>query len=159
MDDRGRGLQLTMSAVNAGAAQGWFIAGTIPLILAGALHALSALVDTVRPRFFAPIERSVVPVTEGTGLRLVGRNAPSMWRMWLGINISHGLGVFSFALLCLLIATHDFQLVERIDAIRPLTIAFSATYLVLSLRFWFYLPAIVTGTSTACFTVAAVLSA
>jgi hypothetical protein len=151
-------------AVNAGAAQAWFVGGTIPLILAGGLHALGALVDTVRPTFFAPIEGSAKPVTEGTGIRLVrmfgGSGAtPSMWRVWLGIHISHGLGIFTFGLLCLLIATHDFTLVERIDAIRPLTIAFSAAYLALSLRFFFYGPAIITGTATACFTVATVLSA
>ena len=82
-----------------------------------------------------------------------------MWSAWLGFNISHGLGVFTFGLLCLLIAAQDFTLVERIDAIRPLTIAFSAAYLALSLRFWFRGPAIITGSATACFTVATVLSA
>jgi hypothetical protein len=84
---------------------------------------------------------------------------PSMWRVWLGIHISHGLGAFTFGLLCLLIATHDFTLIEHINAIRPLTIAFSAAYLALSLRFWFYGPVILMGTATACFTVATVLSA
>ena len=148
-----------MPAVNAGAAQAWFIAGTIPLILAGGAHVLATLVDTVRPTFFTPIERSAKPVVEGTGIRLVSGATPSMWRVWLGINISHGLGVLTFGLLCLLIATHDFKLVEQIDAIRPLTIAFSAAYLALSLRFWFYGPAIITGTATACFAVATVLSA
>jgi hypothetical protein len=59
----------------------------------------------------------------------------------------------------MLIATHDFTLVERIDAIRPLTIAVSAAYLALSLRFWFYVPALIAGIATGCFTVAAVLSA
>jgi hypothetical protein len=151
-------------AVNAGAAETWFIAGTIPFMLGGGAHVLATLVDTVRPTFFTPIEGSAKAVVEGTGIRLVrmfgGSGAtPSMWRVWLGIHISHGLGVFTFALLCLLIATHDFTLVERIDAIRPLTIAFSAAYLALSLRFWFYGPAIITGTSTACFTVATVLTA
>jgi hypothetical protein len=154
-----------VAAVNADAAQAWFIAGTIPLMLGGGLHVLATLLDTVRPTFFTPIESSVKPVVEGTGIRLRrmfpgGSGAtPSMWRVWLGIHISHGLGVFTFGLLCLLIATHDFKLVERIDAIRPLTIAFSAAYLALSLRFWFYGPAILTGTATACFTIATVLSA
>ncbi len=153
-----------MPPVNAGAAEAWFIAGTIPLMLAGGAHVLAALLDTVRPTYFTPIDRSIKPVVEGTGIRLVrmfgGSGArPSMWRVWLGIHISHGLGVFTFGLLCLLIATHDFTLVERIDAIRPLTIAFSAAYLALSLRFWFYGPAIITATATACFTVATVLSA
>jgi hypothetical protein len=153
------GSRRRVPAVNGSSAQTWFIAATVPLILAGGLHALAALIDTVRPTYFAPIDRSVKPVVEGTGIRLVGRGTPSMWRVWLGIHISHGLGVFAFGLLCLLIATHDFTLVERIDAIRPLTIAFSAAYLALSLRFWFYGPAIITGIATACFTVATVLSA
>jgi hypothetical protein len=143
--------------VNSGA-QAWFIGGTIPLILAGGGHVLIALVDTVRPTYFAPIDGSVKPEVEGTGIRLVGRATPSMWRVWLGINITHGLGIFAFGLVCLLIATHDFNLVERIDAIRPLTIAFSAALLAVSLRFFFYGPAIITGIATACFTVATVLS-
>jgi hypothetical protein len=152
-------------AVNAGAAQAWFIAGTIPLMLGGGLHALAAMVDTVRPTYFDPIDGSVKPVLEGTGVRLRrmfpgGTGAtPSMWRVWLGIHITHGLGIFAFGLLCLLISTDDFNLVERIDAIRPLTIAFSAALLAVSLRFFFYGPAIITGIATACFTVATVLSA
>jgi hypothetical protein len=150
-------------AVNAGAAQAWFIAGTIVAMFAGGLHVLATLLDTVRPTFFTPIESSVKAGMEGTGMRLVrmfggGSARPSMWRVWLGINIGLGLGVFTFGLLCLLIATHDFELVERIDAIRPLAIAFPAAYLAISLRFWFYVPAIITGTATACFTIAAVLS-
>ena len=145
-------------AVNAGAAQAWFIAGTIPLILAGGLHVLYTLIDTVRPTYFAPKDRSIIPALEGTRMRFGGGAAPSMWKAWLGFNISHGLGVLAFGLLCLLIATHDFTLVERIGLIRPLTIIFSGTYLALSLRFWFYAPAIVTGISTTCFIVATVLS-
>jgi hypothetical protein len=150
---------ITVAAANSGVAQAWFIAGTIPLILAGGLHVVLTLADTARPRYFAPRDRSVKPALEGTQIRFGGNAAPSMWRAWLGFNISHGLGVFTFGLLCLLIATQDFNLVERIDALRPLTIAFSATYLVVSLRFWFYGPTIITATATACFTIAAVLSA
>ena len=112
-----------------------------------------------RPGCFAPKDRSVKPALEDTRIRFGGSAAPSIWRAWLGFNIRDGLGVFTFGLLCLLIATHDVKLVEDIDAIRPLTIAFSAAYLVLSLRFWFYGPAILTGTGTACFTVATVLLA
>ena len=152
--------------MSAGDAQAWFIAGTIVVMVAGGGHVLLALVDTIRPRSFAPIESSVKQGMEGTGMLLVRRwrfggssARPSIWRVWLGIHITHGLGVFTFGLLCLLIATHDFGLVERIDAIGPLTIAFPAAYLALSLRFWFYVPAIFAGTATACFTIATLLSA
>lgn len=150
--------------MSAGAAQTWFIAGTIPFMLAGAVHGLATLLDTVRPTFFAPVERSVMPALEGTGIRFRemfpgGRAAtPSMWTAWLGFNISHGLGLFTFGLLCLLIGAYDFDLVEDIDAFRPLTIAVSAAYIALSLRFWFYVPTITIGVGTACFAVASVLS-
>jgi hypothetical protein len=151
-------------AVSAGAAQAWFVAGTIVAMVAGGGHGLLALVDAVRPTYFVPIESSVKPGMERSGMRLVrmfggSGSRPSMWTVWLGINIGIGIGVFAFGLLCLLIATHDFELVERIDAIRPLTIAFSAAYLALALRFWFYLPALFTASAMACFTVATVLSA
>jgi hypothetical protein len=144
--------------MNAGDAQAWFIAGTIPLMLAGGLHALLTLTDVIRPRYFAPKDPAVRTAMEDTQMRFGGAAAPSMWRAWLGFNISHGLGVFTVGLLCLLIASQDFSVIERVDAIRPLTIAFSAAYLLLSLRFWFWGPVLVTGTSTACFTIAAVLS-
>jgi hypothetical protein len=81
-----------------------------------------------------------------------------MWRVWLGINIAFGLGLFALGLLCLLIAVHDFNLVEQIDAIRPLAILFSAALFAVSLRFFFYGPVLITGAATACFTVATVLS-
>lgn len=143
--------------MNGGAAQAWFIAGTIPLMIGGGLHALLSLAGA--PRYVIPRDRSVKPAMEGTRLQYGGSVAPSMWRAWLGFNISHGLGALIFGLLCLLIATHDFTLVENIAAIRPLTIAVSAAYIVLSLRFWYYGPAIITGIAAACFSIATVLSA
>lgn len=143
--------------------KGWFVAATLPLIAGGGLHVLATLVDTVRLTFFVPLDRSVATATDRTGIELVrmfggsGRR-PSMWRVWLGIHISHGIGVFAFSLLCLLIAAHDYALVAEIPALRPLTIAFAAAYLVLSLRFWFYGPLLLTATATLCFTVSAVLA-
>jgi hypothetical protein len=145
--------------MSAGDAQAWFIAGTIPIVLAGGLHAVLTLADTIRPRYFAPRDPAVRAGMEGTQMRFGRRSAPSMWRAWLGFNLSHGIGVFAFALLCLLIAAEDFGLVERVTALRPLAIVFSASYLVLSLRFWFWAPALITAASTLCFTVAWVLSA
>lgn len=149
--------------MSSGAAQGWFIAGTIPMMLAGGLHAVATLLDAVRPTFFTPIENAERSGMEGAGMRFralfPGDAArPSLWRFWLGFNLSHGLGVFVFGLFCLLIATHDFSLVQSIGGLRALTIAIPAAYLTISLFFWFYVPALVATASTACFIVAAVLA-
>jgi hypothetical protein len=150
--------------LSSGAAQAWFIAGTIPLMLAGGLHAALTVLDTVRPTTFTPIEDPVRLEMEGDGMRFralfPGDTAkPSMWRFWLGFNLSHGLGAFAFGLLCLLIATHDFALVEHTGGLQALTIAVPAAYLTISLAFWFYAPALATAASTACFIVATLLGA
>ena len=145
---------------SSSAAQFWFIAGTVPFLIAGGAHALLTLVDTVRPTFFAPQEPSLTPELEGTGMRfrlLVpggDSSRPSMWRAWLGFNISHGLGVFAFGLLALVVALEEPALLERAEEIALIALAISATYLVLALRFWFWLPVLITATSTACFGIA-----
>lgn len=146
-------------------AQGFFVAGTVAAMFAGGLHAVYALIDTVRPRYFAPVDRSVRAAMESTSIRLI-RPLPwstaepsSLWRIWLGINIVFGVAVFAFGLVCLLIASYDFGLVERIDLLRPLTIGFSAAILAVAIRFFFYGPAFISATATACFTVATVLTA
>lgn len=150
--------------MNVGAAQTWFTAGAIGFMVAGGGHALLALFDTVRPTWFRPIDDSVRAAMDGTGMRFrrpfPGNEArPSMWSFWLGFNVSHGLGAFTFGLLCLLIGSYDFELVARIDAMQPLTIAISAAYFAVALRYWFNAVMILTGAATVCFTIAAVLSA
>jgi hypothetical protein len=150
--------------VSSGDAQVWFIAGTIPLMLAGGGHALLALRDAIRrPSSFTPNDDSVRLEMERTGVRFRGRfpgdaDDPSIWRFWLGFNISHGLGAFVFGLICLLVAAHDFDLIGEIDGLRPLTVVVPAAYLALSLGFWFYGPALIVGIATACFLTSAVLS-
>lgn len=142
-------------------AKTWFIAGAAIFMAAGGAHVLITLLDMVRPTFFTPIDDSVRSAMQSTGFRFrrlwprANDVTPTMWRLWLGFNASHGLGAFAFGLVCLLIAAHDFALVTSIGAIRPLTIAVSAAYFALAVRFWFYAPALATGGALACFTIAA----
>jgi hypothetical protein len=142
-------------------AKTWFIAGAAILMAAGGGHALVTLLDMVRPTFFTPIDDSVRSAMERTGFRFrrlfpgADDVTPTMWRLWLGFNASHGFGVFSFGLVCLLIAVHDYALVEQIGALQPLTIAFPAVYFVIALRYWFYAVGLVTVGAFACFTLAA----
>lgn len=156
-------MYVSYPVVTGGAAQGFFIAGTVVAMAAGGLHVVYALVDTVRPTYFAPVDEAVEPAMEETTIRLTSSvpvgQTPSMWSVWLGIHIGFGMGLFTFGLLCLLVAIHDFTLVESIAAIRPVTIGFSALFLAVALRFFFYGPVLITGAATACFTVATVLSA
>jgi hypothetical protein len=150
--------------VSSGAAQTWFIAGTITMMVVGGLHLALAVLDAARPTFFTSIEDAAKREMEGDGMRFralfPGDGAtPSIWKFWLGLNLSHGLGIFAFGLVCLLIASHDFDLVGSIGGLRALTIAVPATYFAISLAFWFYIPVLVAGGATACFVLSAVLAA
>jgi hypothetical protein len=146
--------------MSSGAAQTWFIAGAIPLMIAGGGHAVATVLDLARPTFFTPIGDSVRAGMESTGMRFRAlfpgdAATPSIWRFWLGFNLSHGLGGFAFGLICLLIGTHDFDLVGQIGGLRALTIAIPAAYLAISLVFWFYATNLLLAAATACFIVSA----
>lgn len=142
-------------------ARNWFIAGAVILMAAGGGHALLALLEMVRPAFLSPVDDSVKSSMERTTFRFrrlfPGGNDvdPTMWRLWLGFNASHGIGVFTFGLVCLLIALHDYALVGGIDGFRALTIAFPAVYCVIAVRYWFYGVWFVTFSVLACFGIAA----
>lgn len=139
-------------------AQAWFIAGAAVAIAAGGLHAILGLIDGVSPRYFVPRDRSVRPAMEDSRMRFGGGAAPSMWSVWRGIHLTHGLGILAFGVVCLTIALYGFELVQSIDAIRPIAIAISAAYLAISVRFFFWGPVLITATVTVCFAVSTVLS-
>jgi hypothetical protein len=82
-------------------------------------------------------------------------NARSMWRAWLGFNLSHGLGLLTTGVVMLSLALHDFSIVRDVAVIQPLMIAVSATYLAISARYWFYVPSLFFAISLTGFLVSA----
>jgi hypothetical protein len=143
-------------------AQSWFILGTVPLIVFGGAHLVLVLVDEVRPTFLTPVDDSLRPRLKSTTIRFRllfpgGRGrAQSMWRSWLGFNVSNGLGLLTIGVLLLSLALHDFSMVREVGVIQPLTIAVTAAYLAASLRYWFYGPTLIFATSLTGFVLSAV---
>jgi hypothetical protein len=140
-------------------AEGFFVAGTIPFALLGAIHLMLTLSDLRHPRYFKPIDDGLIPALKDTGVAVMARapRAQTMWRAWLGANLTHGLGLLVFALLLLVVAVHDYGLVSYIPAIQPLSIAVALTYMVIAVRFWF-LPAVATASvGLTCFVIAAIV--
>jgi len=131
-------------------AQYLFQIGTIPFIALGLLHTLYSLADVIKPRKLTPRNDQVRQMMTETGMKITNRT--TLWLAWLGFNISHGIGVLFFGLIFLLIALYDFKLIQSIKFLIPLAILMSASYFVLAIRFWFYIPAIGTGIGLICFT-------
>lgn len=133
----------------------FFIFGAVPFILLGAIHILYSLRDVWTPRKLTPYDDSVRVSMQKSTLALTKQT--TMWRAWLGFNISHGIGVLFFGLVYLILALTDIVLLSKVTLLPLLALAVSASYFVLSVKYWFHIPAIGSGIGAACFLIALVL--
>ena len=140
-------------------AEGFFVAGTIPFASLAAIHLVLTLRDLRHPRYFKPIDEGLIPALKDTGVAVLAPapGAQTMWRAWLGANLTHSLGLLVFAVLLLVVAVHDYALVSDIPAFQPLSIAVALSYVLIAVRFW-VLPAAATGSvGLTCFVIAAIV--
>jgi|ERR1017187_810135 hypothetical protein len=128
-----------------------FILGTMPFIVLGAIHIIYTLMDIRVPRKLTPYDDSVRVSMQKSTLALTKQT--TMWRAWVGFNISHGIGVLFFGLIYLTLALSDFTLLSKVTLLPYLAFAVSVSYLVLSVKYWFHIPAIGSGIGAACFLV------
>ena len=133
-----------------------FILGTLPFILLGAVHIVYSLMDVRTPRKLTPYDDSVRLAMQDSTLALTRQT--TMWRAWLGFNLSHGIGVLFFGLIYLILAFSDFSLLAKVWPLPVLAVVVSVSYWVLSIKYWFHIPAIGSGVGAACFIVALVLT-
>lgn len=117
-----------------------FSAGVIYCGL-GALHA--ALTVWSAGRAFSPVDQHLRAAVQSAPLRL----HPDLrfWDAWLGFNWSHSLGLIVFGLTVILFAGQDHQ-IYRSDVAPTVGIAMIAcVYVLLAVRYWFWVPAAGTG--------------
>ena len=123
-----------------------------PLIVAGFGHALLVLPDIVTHGLFSPPDERVRHAMETSSIVFLDlfRGSGSIWKAYVGFNVSHGVGIGFFGLINLLIARSEPELFFRLPALLRLNTAVCAILFASSLVFWFYAPAILTGWSLAC---------
>jgi hypothetical protein len=115
----------------------------------GVVHGLLSVVDVFKPTQFAPVDDSVRLAMASTHVRFLRARA-NMWDAWLGFNISHSLGMFIFGAAAVWLGFNLGHL-EVVRAALALPIVTGVVYSLLSVRFWFYAPAIASAVATVCF--------
>lgn len=133
---------------------GLLILGGAVFGLIGALHALYTLLDLRNPRRLVPVDPSVIHAMANSALKL-SRGATNVWRVWVGINFTHSLGL-------LLLAALGIGAGLRVGAV-PASIMlgltlFGCVYLIIALLYFYRIPAISVAVGTGCFAVAWILS-
>ena len=125
-----------------------FIAGAVPFLVLGLVHVIYSVLDERRPYRIAPRDPELVErMRAGT---LILTRQTTVWRAWIGFNLSHGLGIVLFAGILIHGAALHFDAVR--SAAPELLFAapvIASLYFFMSLRYWFRIPAIGSGIGAA----------
>ncbi len=136
-------------------AQALVFIGAAIFVALGTLHGLLALRDISNPKAFTPIDPSVRQAMQGAKLAFNPR--ANVWQAWLGFNLSHSLGLVVFGGFSLALGWRHFEVFARSLVVQALTLLVAVSYFVLSVRFWFWGPALGSGSAFLCFLVSAFL--
>lgn len=128
-----------------------YLGGGIFVVL-GLLHAVYTFLDIDRPRRLVPQDPAVARAMTESNLRLSGTGT-TMWRAWVGFNFSHSIGVVLFGAVCL---GAGFVLGATVlpSWILFVFVLIAATYLVVSLLYWFRIPAAGIAVAGTCLLIA-----
>ena len=133
--------------------QTFFVAGAAVFGLLGVAHGVLTLRDLEAPRSLTPTDESLRRAMAAAPLRLAPQT--TIWNAWLGFNLSHSLGLLVFGTVCGAMAVHDFAMVAENLFLWFGAVLVGFIYLLLALRFWFWVPAVLSAVGTLCFVLAA----
>jgi hypothetical protein len=130
----------------------WLVAGILPLLVAGVLHAGATAGDIVGHGFFSPVDDEVRRRMAGAAIALptyLGADRDA-WTAYLGFNVSHGLGLTWYGVV-------TWHLVRRVPSLfavsaflRWLPTVMAACWLAVAALFFFWLPLAACVVAVAC---------
>jgi hypothetical protein len=133
--------------------QNLFVVGAALFGLLGVAHGVLTLRDLQNARSFTPTDENLRRAMAAAPLRFAPQT--TIWKAWLGFNLSHSLGLLVFGTVFGAMAFRDFGMVADNLFLRFGAVLVGFIYLVLALRFWFWAPAVLAAVGTLCFVVSA----
>jgi hypothetical protein len=117
-----------------------FLAGAIPLLLLGAMHAMYTPQLSSERKGLSPADPGLAASMARSALRLTDQT--NVWRAWVGFNLSHSLGLVLFGIVVVLVAVTPASFERNAAVFLPLAVVASLAYLRLNLAYWFRAPTI-----------------
>jgi hypothetical protein len=134
------------------AAQFLEIMGATIFLILGVFHGVMTLQDLINPRTFTPPDQSLRQAMQESSIAIDPQT--NLWKAWLGFNLSHSLGLVVFGGALVVIGVFYFSIFSDSYWIQSCALCIAMAYLVLSLKFWFSKPAIVSGVALTCLLIA-----
>jgi len=120
--------------------------GAVPFILLGALHTVYSLIDDRKPFRIVPRDKKLIAAMKGSPL--VISNKTTVWKAWIGFNLSHGIGILMFGGLYFYLSGFHYQAFMTLGPVPVLAPVIAAIYFLLAVRYWFAIPA--AGSAIGC---------
>ena len=133
-----------------------FLAGGILLLLLGTAHVVHTPQQPAERKGLSPADPAIAESMARSRVLLTGRT--DMWRVWVGINLSHSLGVLLLGFVVVLVGRTPASFGYNAAVFVPLAIVVSLAYLGLGFVYWFRTPIIAVGVSVLLFSCAWVFS-
>jgi hypothetical protein len=126
-----------------------YIAGCIPFLVLGLLHTAYTIADIYNPKRLIPYKSGVMGLMKESTLAITKET--DMWRAWTGFNISHGVGILFFSSTYLYFSMVHITFLENSSFLLLAAPVIALTYLVLSIKYWFRIPAAGSAIGLLCF--------
>lgn len=117
-----------------------FVAGGLPFLVLGALHARATPRSPEARAGLSPSDPQLTAAMVATWPRITRRT--TMWLTWVGFNFSHSLGAVAFGAFVVAIGRSAASYGTQAAVCGPLAVVVAAGYLVLALKYWFRIPII-----------------
>lgn len=128
-----------------------YIAGCILFLVFGLLHTTYTIADTYNPKRLIPYKSGVMGLMKESTLAITKET--DMWRAWVGFNISHGVGILLFSATYLYFSILHVTFLEGSLFLLLVAPVIALTYLVLSIKYWFRVPAVGSALGLLCFVI------
>ena len=126
-----------------------YIAGCIPFLVLGLIHAVYTIADTYNPKKLIPYKPGVMGLMKESTLAITKET--DMWRAWVGFNISHGVGIVFFSATYLYLSSLHITFLENSLYLLLAAPTIALAYLILSIKYWFRIPAAGSAIGLLCF--------
>ena len=142
------------------AAQALLLAAGAIYALLGTAHAALTVRDLVHARTFTPTDDDVRLAMRATGVAFSAHKpwAQPLWRTWLGLNLTHSVGLLLFCGLLLVAAFAGDAAFAGSSIAALATVIVATLYLLLARYFFFIGPALAAAVALACAVVAWVIA-
>lgn len=117
----------------------FYTLGAVPFIILGFLHTLYSVMDDQNPTKIVPRKQSAIKAMKESTLTLT--KDTTVWKAWIGFNISHGLGVMLFGGFYFYLSAFHYQTLLGLGPLPWLAPIIAAIYFILAHRYWFKVPA------------------